>query len=162
QVWTNLGAVYDPKSNTWVTLPAPSGWTQIGDAQSTVLPNGAFLLANPFDTRIAKLDPATLTRTNLASAGKADRNEEEGWTLLPDGTVLTVDAEAAPNSERYLPSSDSWVSAGNTIVRLEEPASEEIGPAMLRPDGTVFATGGTGHNSIYTMSTGTWTAGPGF
>jgi len=24
--------------------------------------------------------------------GKADSNDEEGWTQLPDGTILTVDA----------------------------------------------------------------------
>ena len=37
---------------------------------------------------------------------------------------------------------------------------------MLRPDGTVFATGangaGAGHTSIYNTSTGGWTAGPDF
>ena len=25
-VETNLGAIYDPKANTWTTLSAPSGW----------------------------------------------------------------------------------------------------------------------------------------
>ncbi len=49
----------------------------------------------------------------------------------------------------------------------------EIGPAILRPDGTVFATGsytitgGAGHTAIYTPGTvltdpGTWTVGPDF
>jgi hypothetical protein len=44
----------------------------------------------------------------------------------------------------------------------------EIGPAMLRPDGTVFATGsapngtGTGHTAVYSTQTGKWTVGPDF
>ncbi len=44
--------------------------------------------------------------------------------------------------------------------------SYEVGPAMLRPDGTVFATGANsiaaGHTSIYNTATGTWTPGPDF
>src|SRR5208282_4445614 len=53
-VWTSLGAIYDPVANTWtpVSAPAGSGWTGndgvgggIGDAQSTVLADGTFLLA---------------------------------------------------------------------------------------------------------------------
>ena len=39
---------------------------------------------------------------------------------------------------------------------------DETGPAMLRPDGTVFASGGTGFNDIYDTSNGTWTSGPSF
>jgi len=45
----------------------------------------------------------------------------------------------------------------------------EIGPAILRPDGTVFATGsytstgsGAGHTAIYDTKTGKWTVGPDF
>src|SRR5437868_13000693 len=45
-------------------------------------------------------------------------------------------------------------------------ASYEVGPAVLRPDGTVFATGantcGPGHTAIYNSHTGTWAAGPDF
>jgi hypothetical protein len=43
----------------------------------------------------------------------------------------------------------------------------EIGPAVLLPNGTVFATGATGHNAIYTPPSnltdpGTWVAAPDF
>jgi len=40
--------------------------------------------------------------------------------------------------------------------------SHEIGPAVLRPDGTVFATGATTNTAIYNSATGVWTAGPTF
>jgi hypothetical protein len=171
QVETNLGAIYDPVQNTWTTLSAPPGFAKIGDAQSVVFPDGTFMVADIFNTQTATLDPKTMTWTVLPGTGKQDRNSEEGWTLLPDSTVLTVDAIAASNAEKFVISSSDWINAGNTIVRLEDPGSQEIGPAVLRPDGTVFATGanasGAGHTSVYTppsnpMNPGTWTPGPDF
>ena len=93
--------------------------------------------------------------------------------MLPGGKVLTVDAYVnrfdpnGKNSELYDPSTGSWSSIGSTIVQLwDSHGSYEVGPAVLRPDGTVFATGangaGAGHTSIYNVSAGTWTAGPDF
>jgi hypothetical protein len=163
---TNLGAIYNPVTNKWNAMQPPDGWANVGDAAATVLPSGRFLMGNLFTSASALLDPKTLKWTPTG-AGKQDRFAEEGMTLLPDGTVLIVDALAAPNAEKYY--KGQWISAGNTIVRLEDPGSQEIGPAVLRPDGTVFATGGNasggGHTSIYTMPSvatdpGTWTVGP--
>jgi hypothetical protein len=68
--------------------------------------------------------------------------------------------------------SGAWSSAGSTGVQLWDSfpdashASYEAGPAALRPDGTVFATGANGggaaHTSIYNTATGIWTPGPDF
>jgi hypothetical protein len=154
-----------------------------------VLPAGQFLLGQKIDMAMAELDPSTLQWAAMASTGKSDFNAEEGWTLLPDGSVLTVDVKNAPNSERYVPSMQTWFTAGPTPVDLHSPGGGEclsygpngsicyyppgeIGPAILRPDGTVFATGsnstaGPGHTAIYTPPTvvtdpGTWVAGPDF
>jgi hypothetical protein len=184
--FTNQGAVYDPVKDTWTMQKPPKGWGFIGDSPSTVLPNGHFLLGSKFDRRAAELDPATLTWTDLKSTGKFDRNAEEGWTLMPDGSVLTFDVTKAPHSERYIPSQDKWVSAGSTIVDLHSPTTfgcihygkhgqfcyyppGEVGPGMLQPDGTMFATGsgsnggsGPGHTAIYHPTTGKWTVGPDF
>ncbi|MGO9127827.1 MAG: hypothetical protein ACLP6G_23410 [Terriglobales bacterium] len=165
-VWTNLGAIYDPLTNTWASMTPPTAWANIGDAQSVILPNGVYMQANALNTQQAVLNSSTLTWTEVGT-GKKDRFDEEGWTLLPDGTVLTVDALDAPNAEKYIATTGEWISAGNTIVRLEDPSSEEIGPAVLRPDGTAFATGGTGNTAIYTPPTnplqpGTWAVGPMF
>ncbi len=38
-VWTNQGAIYDPIANKWTCVAPPSGWSQIGDAESIVLPD---------------------------------------------------------------------------------------------------------------------------
>jgi len=185
-VLTNEGTIYDPVANTWAALAPPAGWDYIGDSPSAVLPNGQLLIGRKLDTLMAELDPSTLQWTAMASTGKSDFDAEEGWTLLPDGSILTFDVKNAPNSERYIPSMQTWFSAGSTIVDLHSPGGGpclsygggcynppgEVGPAMLRPDGTVFATGsrstaGPGHTAIYTppvISTdaGTWTAGPDF
>jgi hypothetical protein len=184
-VLTNRGAIYDPKANTWRSLAPPKNWLYIGDSPSVVLPNGKFLVGNKLNKQMAALDPKTLTWKAVGSAGKSDFDAEEGWTLLPNGTILTADVKNAPNSEIYTPSAGAWASAGSTVVDLHSPSPfgclhygpggklcysppGEIGPAILRPDGTVFVTGsysnngsGPGHTAIYSPSTG-WTAGPDF
>jgi len=128
------------------------------------------MIANIFNGQTAILNTSTLAWTLIAGNGKLDRNDEEGWVLLADGTVMTVDAENAggsPNAERYIPSTQTWIGAGTTPARLEDPGSEELGPMVLRPDGTVFVMGATGANAVYTpptmlMGTGSWVAAPSF
>lgn len=174
QDWTNKGAIYDPTTNVWTTVTPPSGWTSVGDAQSVVLPNGSFMLANALTEQQAILDPSALTWTAVGT-GKADGNDEEGWTLLPDGTVLCVDANNTANltnSERYFPAQGKWTTAGSTITLLADltssgGGSHELGPGVLRPDGTVFWVGATGTTAVYTPSAtksqpGTWAVGPSF
>ena len=134
-------------------------------------------MANSLTKEQALLNATTLTWTSTGT-GKFDVNDEEGWTLLPDGNVLTVDAyvfqydAAGTNSEIYNTSTGTWSSAGSTVVQLWDSAaacsgpSFEVGPAVLQPDGTVFATGANrcagGHTAIYNPGAGTWTAGPDF
>jgi hypothetical protein len=75
---------------------------------------------------------------------------------MPGGTILTYDVKNNPNSELYDPSLETWKSAGNTMANLQGPPQEdclhygnnhvycppgEMGPGVLPPDGTVFATG---------------------
>jgi len=180
--WTTRGAIYNPLTNAWTTVKAPTGWSTIGDAASIVLPNGKFMLANccTRDEAIATLSGGTVTWA-ATGTGKADENDEEGWTLLPDGNVLTVDAyvnsynSGGMNSEIYNPRTGAWTSAGSTVNQLWDSAaacggsgnaSYEVGPAVLRPDGTVFYTGanscGAGRTSIYNTTTGVWSGGPSF
>lgn len=168
--FSTQGAIYNPVANTWTAVSPPSGWTGIGDAQSVVLANGTFMLANPLTTEAAFLNASTLTWTAANTAGKTGRNDEEGWNLLPNGNVLTVDCNNTSNltnSEVFNATSGGWTSAGGTIVQLADlssngSGSREIGPAVLRPDGTVFATGALPHTAIYNTATGTWSAGPNF
>jgi hypothetical protein len=179
--------IYDPVKNKWTKFKPPAHWNYIGDSPNSVLPDGKFLLGRKLDKRVAVLDPKTLTWTELKYTGKSDFNAEEGWTLLPNGTVLTYDVKDNPNSEIYDPTRQTWTSAGSTVANLQGPPCckkieygngkyyyppGEVGPAILRPDGTVFATGAThqgestAHTAIYTPGAnggiGTWAAGPDF
>ena len=178
-VWTNLGAIYDPVANTWTSIAPPRGWNYIGDAQSVVLADGTLMQATCcYRTDGAALLNAKSLNWKKTGDNKFDVYDEEGWTLLPSGKVLTVDAYVGkydPNgtgSEIYDPATGAWSNAGSTIVQLWDScggangATYEVGPMVLRPDGTVFATGANacaaGHTSIYDTKTGTWTAGPDF
>jgi len=188
--FTNLGAIYDPKANTWTMLDHPKGFDYIGDSPSIVLPDGRFMLGAKFKKLLAFLDPVTLKWTAMPNKGKNDFNAEEGWTLLPDGTFLTFDVKKHPKSERYIPEKGKWVNAGDVAADLWEPQNccgcipydpnkpcyqppGEVGPGILRPDGTVFAVGGkasggsNAHTDIWTPPsvgdrTGHWSAGPDF
>jgi hypothetical protein len=156
-VWTNLCAIYDPVANNWTPVTAPPGksWKMIGDAQSTMLANGTFMLASccaykpPAD---ALFNATTLswTSTGAPRAG-GNYQDEQGYNLLPNGDVLTVDiwtnypTGPAFNTEKYVPALGKWVSAGTTPVSLVDPlqcGNFEIGPAVLRGNGTVVAFGG--------------------
>ncbi|MBV8977385.1 MAG: hypothetical protein JO261_14640 [Alphaproteobacteria bacterium] len=189
--FTNQSAVYDPVANKWTMIDPPKGWCCIGDTPATVLPDGRFLLGYKFKTKMAVLDPTTLKWSAVPAANKKGWNAEEGWVLLPDGTILTVDVKAHPHSERYLPDQGKWVSAGDTVVDLRGPQNccgtcihygpknkcydppGETGAALRLPDGRVFASGSipegetVGHTAIWTPPSpgdahGHWTAGPNF
>lgn len=169
-VWTTLGALYVPYLNKWISLSAPSGWTTVGDAQSVLLPNGQMMLANccTTDEAIMTLSSKGVASWTPTGTGKFDWNDEEGWTLLPGGNILTVDTYVsggccALGYQIYNPSTGAWTTpSNNTIVNLVDPSSLELGPAPLLPNGTVFQAGATTNNAIYTVSTGTWAVAPKF
>jgi hypothetical protein len=158
--------IYDPAADAWTILPTPAGWVHIGDASCCAFPDGRVLLGSIDDNRTAVYDPTT----NAWTAAAAKRNatsDEETWTLLPDETILTADCVGHPGTEKYVIADDVWVDAGPTVTDLVEDSSKEIGPAILLPDGRVFAIGATGHTGLYTMPSvasqpGTWTDGPAF
>jgi len=163
---TNLGFVYRPALNIWLSVGPPSGWSKIGDSPTVVLPNGTFMLGDCCSTKEALLDAATLTWTSTGT-GKADPNSEEGWTLLPNGKVLTVDTQNGTESELYNPSTGKWSLAGKLPVPITYNCANpkivpEIGPAVLRPNGTVFVAGANGETAIYKSSSGKWSIGPVF
>lgn len=165
QTWTDIGFLYDPVGDTWSSqLTNPFGTGNVGDAQTVVLANGTLLMANISSTNIASFDPATLAFTALNPTGKDDINDEENWNLLPSGKVLTVDSRIASSFEVYDPALNAWETAGATPVNLADTgagtgSSSEVGPAVLRPDGTVVYFSGSvfGQNAVYDPATGTWT-----
>jgi hypothetical protein len=195
--WSAQGSIYDPIANIWTPVAPPPFFSvievvpgvfgqTIGDAQSVVLANGTYMQADCCTKQQALLNAKTLT-WEPTGKDKFDPNDEEGWTLLANGKVLAVDAYVpiAPfpympdgtNSELYNPATGSWSSAGSTKVQLwdsqaacggETNATFELGPGVLRSDGTVFYTGsntcanGIANTAIYNSYSGRWTPGPVF
>jgi len=172
---TNKGAIFDPKASgglgQWTSVSPPTSWSSIGDAQSAILPNGSFMLANCCSTQEALLSAPYNPGTNpwtTTGMWKHDWNDEEGWTLLPsptgDALLLTVDANVTTStcgssgSELYI--NGYWFCYGNTPVQLWD-SGHELGPAVLRPDGKVFQAGAVPHTAIFDIYGG-WQAGPDF
>ena len=169
--FTKRGAIYDPVTNKWASVSPPTSFHEIGDASSVVLPDGRFMLTDCCSVKeMAILDPTSLTWTETVGTGKADIHDEESWAMLPDGRILTADANAPAgnllHTEIYDPTTQVWSSAGELPIKLADTlngagySSHEIGPEMLRPDGTVVAIGGTNHNAVYSIADDTWTALP--
>ncbi|HEY3884549.1 MAG TPA: hypothetical protein VGL62_05035, partial [Vicinamibacterales bacterium] len=176
----NKGAIYDPATHTWTALAAPAGVSRIGDSICSVLTNGSnkgqLALGPNSNSSMYVLDPAALTWTNLAPAGRGtDRNSEEGWTLLPDGTLFTVSANVGDASLRYLPSLNEWVDGGTAPVLLRDSPSHETGAQVMMYSGSVFTAGADrnlGSNAVWTppassvdaqsTSPGSWIVAPPF
>jgi hypothetical protein len=149
--WTSKGAIYNPVTNTWRSVAPPTGWTNIGDAQSDVLANGTFMLAqacqnctssNPLlSTSYALFN--TTGRVWLTQPGqfKNDPNDEESWTLEPNGQLLTVDTWLPPTTELFTPSSQNWSFAGNTVKSPINSPAAETGPAVEMPGGNTLVVG---------------------
>ncbi len=181
---TALAEIFDPVTKLWAPLKKPSSMSFIkSDAVSCVLADGRVLFGSTVGQRTAIWDPVLdlWTEAGLAFGAatfptKATNTDEESWCLLPDGTVLTVDVSGPPATELYVPSTDTWVTAGNTqntlpLVSLIDPGTTtsipifEIGPGVMLPDGRCFFVGGTGLTGLYTPGpaagqAGTWAAGP--
>lgn len=180
---TNKGYVYDPQADSWTKLKPPTGWHYIGDSSNVVLPDGRYVVAEKLTKDLAALDPSTMTWSELGHDGHHGFNSEEGLTLLPDGSLLVVNVKDAPHAQRWFPADQTWHDAGKTPVPLNGPPCctcvpygkhqkcyhppGETGPAVLRPDGTVFATGaltqnGSAYTAVYNPATNKWTKGPDF
>jgi hypothetical protein len=151
-VWTNRGAIYDPVTNEWRPVAPPAGWSNIGDAQSAVLANGTFMMAQPCrrncpsSKRVLATDDALFNATGLnwlpiPGLGKNDPNQEEGWTLEPNGQILTVDTWLTPTTELFTPNSLSWSFAGNTVKSPVNTPGAEVGPQVEMPGGNTLVVG---------------------
>lgn len=165
-VWTNVGFLYDPVANRWSPqLDEAFGGGRIGDAMGIVLADGRFILSDILSGNVEAFDPDTLSFTPLNPPGKLDINNEEGWNMLPDGTVLTVDSRLVSSFEIYDPIANSWGDSGSTTVNLADccgppvGTSLEVGPGVLGPNGKLvwFSGNSTGQNAVYDPETHVWT-----
>ena len=153
--WTTLGSLgtLTPWGGlTWVANSPPTGWGTIGDAQSDLLSNGQLLQAN-----CCTKQTAFYNGPNSWTAGPsvlAVRNDESGYTTLPNGSVLMVDVQAnsvcgSSKSTEYLaPPYTAWACGPQTTQQLWQQSDQELGSGVLfypsanHPQGGVFQYGG--------------------
>ena len=162
----------------------------VGDAASVILEDGTFMVFDKLSKQAAIWNPKESclpTWTEVGTCTKQYMNSEEGWTLLPSGEVLTINTYKEylinnqtgfatfpypfdlTQSEIYNPKTRQWSYGGSTIFPLGDTATVtdvgvpnqfEMGPAVLRPDGTVFCAGSNGNTAIYDSKERTWQQGP--
>jgi hypothetical protein len=170
--WTNKGALYDPVKNSWTSVSQPSGWSTIGDAESIILPNGTYMLANccdnPGKQALATINGTTVTWTQ---GNRYNYNDEQGYASLPGGNVLMVDVwnhgSNYDDYEIYNTSTGTWSLAGQTADYLSSTSTFELGAAPLTPQygtlGTIIqftANGSPGVSDVYDVASSTWSHGP--
>jgi hypothetical protein len=157
---TNTGEIYDPVSNTWSSI-ANFPLSQFGDDPSAMLPDGRVLAGYISGPQTYIYNPATNAWSATGTKLHNDRSDEETWFKLPDDSVLSWDIFSLPHSQRYIPSQNQWVDAGNLPVNLSSSGvGYEAGPGTLLPDGRAFFVGATNQTALYNPATNSWAAGP--
>jgi hypothetical protein len=157
--------IYDPSQNTWTmatSCPVP-----FGDGCVEALNNGT-VLCGPSETSLTYIyNPAggpggswTQTGTKLYY----DENDEESWVKLGNGDVLTYDIDSSSfnhmgQAQFYNPATNTWNDASNGTLPILS-TQDELGPALLLPDGRAFFSGDNGLTAFYNPSTNSWTQGP--
>jgi hypothetical protein len=175
----NRCEIYDPAANAWTgTQPFPE--SVLGATPSELLPDGRVLASSNTGGSTYIYNPINDTWSPGAAklrggAPYSEHSLEETWVKLPDGSVLVYDifasnyahdhGEGHGYAQRYVPSTNTWVDASAGApddLSTDQVAygSNEIGPALLLPDGRVLQLGATGHTGLYTPSTNSWTSGP--
>lgn len=169
---SNQGALYDPVADSWTSVPPPGGWSTIGPAQSIILPNGTYMLANccddPGHQALASINGTTVTWTTQKSY---DYNSGQEYTPLPNGNVLMVDLKNFGSDyndyEIYHTSKGNWSLAGETADLVAKCCISPVGPAPLTPEGPeggsivqVTIDTDLGVNDVYSVARRKWKSGP--
>lgn len=161
--------IYDPNTNAWTTItPGGALWNtgsdNFYDCNSEILPDGSVLTMPVFPHSSAvglRYNPATNVWSNAGPLFRGSYQDEATWVKLPDNSILTIDPFGT-NSERYIPTTNTWINDSTVPVSLYDPFGFELGGGLMLPNGKAFFLGSTGNNALYTPtgtnSPGTWTA----
>ena len=142
QMLSNSAEVYNPTTNVW-TMVASSPLPFVGDEPAELLPNGNVLVGDIFDNGTEIYNPTTNTwAAGGAKIRSVETSDEEAWVKVPNCDILAYDIDASDNdgkgeAELYNPTTDSWsdASAGTLPVLTSAALGEELGPALMLPDG---------------------------
>jgi hypothetical protein len=196
QQYSNSAEIYDPATNVWTMVaPDPVIYTNAtidgqtfakitceGDQPSEVLPNGAVLVGNIFNSGTEIYTPQSNANGTITGQGNwavgatkvnNDQSDEESWVKLANGDILNYDIwsslqDGHAESELYQPPSagyptGEWVPAGGSGQRYLSTAAtgDELGPALLGVrGGDAMFFGANGRTEIYDPSTNSWSHGP--
>src|SRR5207302_646903 len=147
--------VYDPVTNSWTQTNPPSTLlnavhgNSFYDSDCKILANGSVLISPviPRQSGIALLyNPVSNTWSAAGRYVRGTYQDEASWVKLPDDSILTLDPFGT-NSERYIPSTNTWVNDSVVPVQLYDSFGGELGAALLLPDGRAFLIGATGHTA---------------
>ena len=69
----------------------------------------------------ALLDATSLSWTSTGAPTGGKYQDEQGYTLLPTGKVLTIDVWDPPNAQNYTVATGAWTSIATTPVSLADP-----------------------------------------
>lgn len=148
--------IYDPVANTW-TIGPKGLYADIGDSGSAMLSDGRVFGSSRATTAAEIYNPVTNAWT--AAAGHPwGSGDEDAWTSLPNGGVLSV---CNTGAGVYNPATNAW-------TKIPYPAGfvpGDIGPTELMYDGRVLCLGYES-TAIFTPgatpSTGSWVMGPAY
>ena len=144
-----------------------------GDDPSMLISGHRILAGNIFNNSTFIYSIDTNSWSQAATKVYSDRSDEEGWTALSGGGILTYDlfqsiANNQGYAETYNPTQNVWTaispadgSASGTLPLLSSPAlGFELGPSMRLQDGRALVIGANQHTALYSQATNTWVAGP--
>ena len=131
------------------------------------------LAGNIFNNSTFTYSVDTNSWTQAATKVYNDRSDEEGWTALAGGGILTYDlfqsvATGQGFAEVYNPAQNLWTaispadgSASGVLPVLTSPdLGFELGPSMRLQDGRAFVIGANQHTALYNQAANSWSAGP--
>lgn len=171
----NTGEIYDPVANTWSPI-ATFPQSQFGDDMAILLNDGNILASYLAGRETYLYTPGTNSWTFASEKFNNDVSDEEGWTKLADGKILTYDIfqtlAVGGSNKGYAELSNAlgsaWAdispddgSANGAIPALSSVAlGYELGPQLRLQDGRVLVIGATNNTALYNETTNTWAAGP--
>ena len=154
--------IYDPVPNQWTMTPAPG--VALSDSVSKILRDGR-VLVGPASGGITLLyNPLTNAWLPGPTPQASANLNEVTWLKLPDGSILTVPTNSQI-SQRFLQTTNQWITDGNVGVNLYSGVGSEIGGAFfLSTNGKALFLGGNNTTALYTPTgndnPGTWVQGP--
>lgn len=144
-----------------------------GDDPSTLLSKRRILAGNLLNNSTFLYSIDSNSWTQAATKVYQDSSDEEGWTVMSGGLILTYDlapsiATGQGYAELYNPSQNVWSGIspadgsanGDLPLLSSNPLGFELGPVLRLQDGRGLVIGGNQHTALYQQTTNTWSAGP--